>query len=155
MMKRILTLVMSVMVVSVLSVMIVSAGEKAVSGGLLRQGKEAAEDTADETEKGTDDAASAEQIAENLTAHAWEADLEDEHYYIEFGDDKYVRYTITDAQGEWYGQGMASYRVDGNKITIDWEDDPTAEYDEESAASGLVFKNALGMKSFSLVPAAE
>lgn len=149
MMKRILTLVMSVMIVSVLSVMIVSAGEKAVSGGLLRQGKEAT------TQTGADAAVTAEQIKEDLRAHAWEADLEDEHYYIEFGDDKYVRYTITDAQGEWYGQGMASYRVEGNKITIDWEDDPTAEYDEESAASGLVFKNALGMKIFSLVPAAE
>ena len=104
-------------------------------------------------EVGTDIEMTSEQIAADLTSHAWEGSLGDEHYSIVFDSDNYARHTLTDSDGEWQGEGMHSWGLEGNKITLFWEDaDLTAEYSKESGSSPLVFQDDKGNVVLSLSP---
>ena len=104
-------------------------------------------------EVGTDIEMTSEQIAADLTSHAWEGSLGDEHYSIVFDSDNYARHTLTDSNGEWQGGGMHSWGLEGNKITLFWEDaDLTAEYSKESGSSPLVFQDDKGNVVLSLSP---
>ena len=57
------------------------------------------------SEVSTDIEMTSEQIAADLTSHAWEGSLGDEHYSIVFDSDNYARHTLTDSDGEWQGGG--------------------------------------------------
>ena len=104
-------------------------------------------------EVSTDIEMTSEQIAADLTSHAWEGSLGDEHYSIVFDPDNYARHTLTDSNGEWQGGGMHSWGLEGNKITLFWEDtDLTAEYSKESGSSPLVFQDDKGNVVLSLSP---
>ena len=198
--KRILTILLSVMTVSMCTTLFVSCGRKATVAELPQQKAAASEDielpalqlaesiapevdsgidvpsdqTAETTapevdsdidvpsdqtaesvapEVGTDIEMTSEQIAADLTSHAWEGSLGDEHYSIVFDSDNYARHTLTDSNGEWQGGGMHSWGLEGNKITLFWEDaDLTAEYSKESGSSPLVFQDDKGNVVLSLSP---
>ena len=198
--KRILTILLSVMAVSMCTTLFVSCGRKATVAELPQQKAAASEDIelpalqlaesiapevdsgidvpsdqtaetiapkvdsdidvpSDQTaesvapEVGTDIEMTSEQIAADLTSHAWEGSLGDEHYSIVFDSDNYARHTLTDSNGEWQGGGMHSWGLEGNKITLFWEDaDLTAEYSKESGSSPLVFQDDKGNVVLSLSP---
>ena len=198
--KRILTILLSVMTVSMCTTLFVSCGRKATVAELPQQKAAASEDIelpalqlaesiapevdsgidvpsdqtaetiapkvdsdidvpSDQTaesvapEVGTDIEMTSEQIAADLTSHAWEGSLGDEHYSIVFDSDNYARHTLTDSNGEWQGGGMHSWGLEGNKITLFWEDaDLTAEYSKESGSSPLVFQDDKGNVVLSLSP---
>lgn len=198
--KRILTILLSVMTVSMCTTLFVSCGRKAAVAELHRQKAAASEDIelpalqlaesiapevdsgidvpSDQTaetaapeigsnnevpseqtsesiapEVSTDIEMTSEQIAADLTSHAWEGSLGDEHYSIVFDSDNYARHTLTDSNGEWQGAGMHSWGLEGNKITLFWEDaDLTAEYSKESGSSPLVFQDDKGNVVLSLSP---
>ena len=102
-------------------------------------------------EVSTDVELTSEQIAEELMSHVWAGSLGDEHYSIVFDSDNYARHTLTDSNGEWQGGGMHSWGLEGNKITLFWEDaDLTAEYSKESGSSPLVFQDDKGNVVLSL-----
>ena len=104
-------------------------------------------------EVSTDVELTSEQIAEELMSHVWAGSLGDEHYSIVFDSDNYARHTLTDSNGEWQGGGMHSWGLEGNKITLFWEDaDLTAEYSKESGSSPLVFQDDKGNVVLSLSP---
>ena len=104
-------------------------------------------------EVSTDVELTSEQIAEELMSHVWAGSLGDEHYSIVFDSDNYARHTLTDSDGEWQGEGMHSWGLEGNKITLFWEDaDLTAEYSKESGSSPLVFQDDKGNVVLSLSP---
>ena len=104
-------------------------------------------------EVSTDVELTSEQIAEELMSHVWAGSLGDEHYSIVFDSDNYARHTFTDSNGEWQGGGMHSWGLEGNKITLFWEDaDLTAEYSKESGSSPLVFQDDKGNVVLSLSP---
>ena len=152
--KRIITVVLSVMALSVCTGIFVSAGEKAKAFEMNEQKIESIEDvdvvpescsdvevTAEQTAE--DAAMTADQIVEDLTAHVWEGTAGDEHYSIVFesGSDNFARYEITDPEGAFIGGGMSSWELEGNKITMVKDgDDVTAEY----SSSSLVFENEKG-----------
>ena len=198
--KRILTILLSVMTVSMCTTLFVSCGRKATVAELPQQKAAASEDIelpalqlaesiapevdsgidvpsdqtaesiapevgtdvdvpSDQTaesiapEVSTDVELTSEQIAADLTSHAWEGSLGDEHYSIVFDSDNYARHTLTDSNGEWQGGGMHSWGLKGNKITLFWEDaDLTAEYSKESGSSPLVFQDDKGNVVLSLSP---
>ena len=179
--KRILTILLSVMTVSMCTTLFVSCGRKATVAELPQQKAAASEDIelpalqlaesiapevdsgidvpSDQTaesvapEVGTDIEMTSEQIAADLTSHAWEGSLGDEHYSIVFDSDNYARHTLTDSNGEWQGGGMHSWGLEGNKITLFWEDaDLTAEYSKEGGSSPLVFQDDKGNVVLSLSP---
>ena len=147
--KRISTIMLSVMTVSMCTVLLASCGKTTVAS--LSEQKAAAsevvelpalqlvESFAPETdsaievrseqiaesiapEVSTDFELTSEQIAEELMSHAWAGSLGDEHYSIVFDSDNYARHTLTDSDGEWQGGGMHSWGLEGNKITLFWED---------------------------------
>ena len=96
-------------------------------------------------EVSTDVELTSEQIAEDLMSHAWEGSLGDEHYSIFFDSDNYARHTLTDSDGEWQGEGMHSWGLEGNKITLFWEDgELTAEYNKGNGNASLVFQDEHG-----------
>ena len=102
-------------------------------------------------EVSTDVELASAQIAEELMSHVWTGSLGDEHYSIVFDSDNYARHTLTDSDGEWQGEGMHSWGLEGNKITLFWEDaDLTAEYSKESGSSPLVFQDDKGNVVLSL-----
>ena len=104
-------------------------------------------------EVSTDVELTSEQIAEELMSHVWAGSLGDEHYSIVFDSDNYARHTLTDSDGEWQGEGMHSWGLEGNRITLFWEDaDLTAEYSKESGSSPLVFQDDKGNVVLSLSP---
>ena len=171
--KRVLTILLSVMAVSMCTTLFVSCGRKATVAELPQQKAAASEDIelpalqlaesiapevdsgidvpSDQTaesvapEVGTDIEMTSEQIAADLTSHAWEGSLGDEHYSIVFDSDNYARHTLTDSNGEWQGGGMHSWGLEGNKITLFWEDaDLTAEYSKVGGSSPLVFQDDKG-----------
>ena len=179
--KRVLTIILSVMTVSTCTVLFTSCGRKAAVAELPQQKAAASEvvelpalqleesiapkvdsdidvpsdQTAESVapEVGTDIEMTSEQIAADLTSHAWEGSLGDEHYSIVFDSDNYARHTLTDSNGEWQGGGMHSWGLEGNKITLFWEDaDLTAEYSKESGSSPLVFQDDKGNVVLSLSP---
>ena len=93
-------------------------------------------------EVSTDVELTSEQIAEELMSHAWAGSLGDEHYSIVFDSDNYARHTLTDSDGEWQGGGMHSWGLEGNKITLFWEDgELTAEYNKGNGNASLVFQD--------------
>ena len=190
--KRILTILLSVMTVSMCTVLFTSCGRKATAAELPRQKAAAsevvelpalqlAEDIAPEVdsdieaasaqtaesiaaevgsnivvpseqtaesiapEVSTDVELASAQIAEELMSHVWTGSLGDEHYSIVFDSDNYARHTLTDSDGEWQGEGMHSWGLEGNKITLFWEDtDLTAEYSKVGGSSPLVFQDDKG-----------
>ena len=90
-------------------------------------------------EVSTDFELTSEQIAEELMSHAWAGSIGDEHYSIVFDSDNYARHTLTDSDGEWQGEGMHSWGLEGNKITLFWEDgELTAEYSKGNDNASLV-----------------
>ena len=96
-------------------------------------------------EVSTDVELTSEPIAEELMSHVWAGSLGDEHYSIVFDSDNYARHTLTDSDGEWQGEGMHSWGLEGNKITLFWEDtDLTAEYSKVGGSSPLVFQDDKG-----------
>ena len=104
-------------------------------------------------EVSTDVELTSEQIAEELMSHVWAGSLGDEHYSIVFDSDNYARHTLTDSNGEWQGGGMHSWGLEGNKITLFWEDtDLTAEYSKVGGSSPLVFQDDKGNVVLSLSP---
>ena len=104
-------------------------------------------------EVSTDVELTSEQIAEELMSHVWAGSLGDEHYSIVFDSDNYARHTLTDSDGEWQGGGMHSWGLEGNEITLFWEDaDLTAEYSKEGGSSPLVFQDDKGNVVLSLSP---
>ena len=177
--KRVLTIILSVMTVSMCTTLFVSCGRKATVAELPQQKAAAsevvelpalqlAEDIATEVdsdvevtseltaenvapEVSTDVELTSEQIAEELMSHVWEGSLGDEHYSIVFDSDNYARHTLTDSNGEWQGGGMHSWGLEGNKITLFWEDtDLTAEYSKVGGSSPLVFQDDKGNVVLSL-----
>ena len=170
--KRISTIMLSVMTVSMCTVLLASCGKTTVAS--LSEQKAAAsevvelpalqlaEDIATEVnsdievasaqtaesiapEVCTDVELTSEQIAEELMSHVWAGSLGDEHYSIVFDSDNYARHTLTDSDGEWQGEGMHSWGLEGNKITLFWEDtDLTAEYSKVGGSSPLVFQDDKG-----------
>ena len=197
--KRILTITLSVMTVSMCTVLLASCGKTTVAA--LSEQKAAAsevvelpalqlaEDIAPEVDSGidvpsdqtaetaapeigsnnevtsdqtaesiapevsTDVELTSEQIAEELMSHVWAGSLGDEHYSIVFDSDNYARHTLTDSDGEWQGEGMHSWGLEGYKITLFWEDaDLTAEYSKESGSSPLVFQDDHGNVGLTLTP---
>ena len=104
-------------------------------------------------EVSTDVELTSEQIAEELMSHVWEGSLGDEHYSIVFDSDNYARHTLTDSDGEWQGEGMHSWGLEGNKITLFWEDgELTAEYSKENGNALLVFQDDHGNVGLTLAP---
>ena len=179
--KRILTVLLSVTTVSMCTTLFVSCGRKATVAELPQQKAAAsevvelpalplAEDIATEVdsdvevtseltaenvapEVSTDIEMTSEQIAEELMSHVWEGSLGDEHYSIVFGSDNYARHTLTDSDGEWQGEGMHSWGLEGNKITLFWEDgELTAEYSKENGNALLVFQDDHGNVGLTLAP---
>ena len=101
----------------------------------------------------TDVELTSEQIAEELMSHVWEGSLGDEHYSIVFDSDNYARHTLTDSDGEWQGEGMHSWGLEGNKITLFWEDgELTAEYSIGNDNASLVFQDDHGNVGLTLTP---
>ena len=179
--KRVLTIILSVMTVSTCTVLFTSCGRKAAVAELPQQKAAASEDIelpalqlaesiapevdsgidvpSDQTaesvapEVGTDIEMTSEQIAADLTSHAWEGSLGDEHYSIVFDSDNYARHTLTDSDGEWQGEGMHSWGLEGNKITLFWEDgELTAEYNIGNDNASLVFQDDHGNVGLTLTP---
>jgi hypothetical protein len=198
--KRILTILLSVMTVSMCTTLFVSCGRKATVAELPQQKAAASEDIelpalqlaesiapevdsgidvpSDQTaetaapeigsnnevtsyqtaesiapEVSTDVELTSEQIAEELMSHVWEGSLGDEHYSIVFDSDNYARHTLTDSDGEWQGEGMHSWGLEGNKITLFWEDgELTAEYSKENGNALLVFQDDHGNVGLTLAP---
>lgn len=198
--KRILTILLSVMTVSMCTVLFTSCGRKAAVAELPQQKAAAsevvelpalqlAEDIATEvdsdievasaqtaesiaTEVGsdigvpseqtsesiapevsTDVELTSEQIAEELMSHVWAGSLGDEHYSIVFDSDNYARHTLTDSDGEWQGEGMHSWGLEGNRITLFWEDgELTAEYSKGNGNASLVFQDDHGNVGLTLTP---
>ena len=170
--KRISTIMLSVMTVSMCTVLLASCGKTTVAS--LSEQKAAAsevvelpalqlvESFAPETdsaievrseqteesiapEVSTDVELTSEQIAEELMSHVWAGSLGDEHYSIVFDSDNYARHTLTDSDGEWQGEGMHSWGLEGNKITLFWEDgELTAEYSKGNDNASLVFQDDHG-----------
>ena len=104
-------------------------------------------------EVSTDFELTSEQIAEELMSHAWAGSLGDEHYSIVFDSDNYARHTLTDSDGEWQGEGMHSWGLEGNKITLFWEDgELTAEYSKGNSNASLVFQDDHGNVGLTLTP---
>ena len=104
-------------------------------------------------EVSTDVELTSEQIAEELMSHVWEGSLGDEHYSIVFDSDNYARHTLTDSDGEWQGEGMHSWGLEGNKITLFWEDgELTAEYSKGNGNASLVFQDDHGNVGLTLTP---
>ena len=182
--KRILTVLLSVMTVSMCTTLFVSCGRKATVAELPQQKAAAsevvelpalqlAEDIATEVdsdvevtseltaenvapEVSTDIEMTSEQIAEELMSHVWEGSLGDDHYSIVFDSDNYARHTLTDSNGEWQGGGMHSWGLEGNKITLFWEDgELTAEYSKENGNALLVFQDDHGNVGLTLAPTEE
>ena len=101
----------------------------------------------------TDVELTSEQIAEELMSHVWEGSLGDEHYSIVFDSDNYARHTLTDSDGEWQGEGMHSWGLEGNRITLFWEDgELTAEYSIGNDNASLVFQDDHGNVGLTLTP---
>ena len=198
--KRILTILLSVMTVSMCTTLFVSCGRKATVAELPQQKAAASEDIelpalqlaesiapevdsgidvpsdqtaesiapevgtdvdvpSDQTaesiapEVSTDVELTSEQIAEELMSHVWEGSLGDEHYSIVFDSDNCARHTLTDSDGEWQGEGMHSWGLEGNKITLFWEDgELTAEYSKENGNALLVFQDDHGNVGLTLAP---
>ena len=198
--KRILTILLSVMTVSMCTVLFTSCSRKAAVAELPQQKAAASEDielpalqlaesiapevdsgidvpsdqtaetaapeigsnnevTSDQTaesiapEVSTDVELTSEQIAEELMSHVWAGSLGDEHYSIVFDSDNYARHTLTDSNGEWQGGGMHSWGLEGNKITLFWEDgELTAEYSKENGNALLVFQDDHGNVGLTLAP---
>ena len=178
--KRISTIMLSVMTVSMCTVLLASCGKTTVAS--LSEQKAAAsevvelpalqlvESFAPETdsaievrseqiaesiapEVSTDFELTSEQIAEELMSHAWAGSLGDEHYSIVFDSDNYARHTLTDSDGEWQGGGMHSWGLEGNKITLFWEDgELTAEYNKGNGNASLVFQDDHGNVGLTLTP---
>ena len=190
--KRILTILLSVMTVSMCTVLFTSCGRKATAAELPRQKAAAsevvelpalqlAEDIAPEVdsdievaseqtaesiatevnsdigvpseqtaesiapEVSTDVELASEQIAEELMSHVWAGSLGDEHYSIVFDSDNYARHTLTDSHGEWQGEGMHSWGLERDKITLFWEDgELTAAYNKGNDNASLVFQDDHG-----------
>ena len=199
--KRILTILLSVMTVSMCTVLFTSCGRKATAAELPRQKAAAsevvelpalqlAEDIATEVDSDievasaqtaesiatevdsdigvasaqtaesiapevcTDVELTSEQIAEELMSHVWAGSLGDEHYSIVFDSDNYARHTLTDSDGEWQGEGMHSWGLEGNRITLFWEDgELTAEYSIGNDNASLVFQDDHGNVGLTLTPA--
>ena len=104
-------------------------------------------------EVSTDVELTSEQIAEELMSHVWAGSLGDEHYSIVFDSDNYARHTLTDSDGEWQGEGMHSWGLEGNKITLFWEDgELTAEYSIGNDNASLVFQDDHGNVGLTLTP---
>ena len=104
-------------------------------------------------EVSTDFELTSEQIAEELMSHAWAGSLGDEHYSIVFDSDNYARHTLTDSDGEWQGEGMHSWGLEGNRITLFWEDgELTAEYSIGNDNASLVFQDDHGNVGLTLTP---
>ena len=198
--KRILTILLSVMTVSMCTVLFTSCGRKAAVAELPQQKAATSEDielpalqlaesiapevdsgidvpsdqtaetaapeigsnnevTSDQTaesiapEVSTDVELTSEQIAEELMSHVWEGSLGDEHYSIVFDSDNYARHTLTDSDGEWQGEGMHSWGLEGNRITLFWEDgELTAEYSIGNDNASLVFQDDHGNVGLTLTP---
>ena len=198
--KRILTILLSIMTVSMCTTLFVSCGRKATVAELPQQKAAVSEDielpalqlaesiapevdsgidvpsdqTAETTapkvdsdidvpsdqtaesvapEVGTDIEMTSEQIAEELMSHVWAGSLGDEHYSIVFDSDNYARHTLTDSDGEWQGEGMHSWRLEGNRITLFWEDgELTAEYSIGNDNASLVFQDDHGNVGLTLTP---
>ena len=178
--KRILTVLLSVMTVSMCTVLLSSCGKTTVA--TLSEQKAAAsevvelpalklaEDIATEVdsdievasaqtaesiapEVSTDVELTSEQIAEELMSHVWAGSLGDEHYSIVFDSDNYARHTLTDSDGEWQGEGMHSWGLEGNRITLFWEDgELTAEYSIGNDNASLVFQDDHGNVGLTLTP---
>ena len=190
--KRILTILLSVMTVSMCTTLFVSCGRKATVAELPQQKAAASEDIelpalqlaesiapevdsgidvpsdqtaesiapevgtdvdvpSDQTaesiapEVSTDVELTSEQIAEELMSHVWAGSLGDEHYSIVFDSDNYARHTLTDSDGEWQGEGMHSWGLEGHRITLFWEDgELTAEYSIGNDYASLVFQDDRG-----------
>ena len=199
--KRILTILLSVMTVSMCTVLFTSCGRKATAAELPRQKAAAsevvelpalqlAEDIAPEVgsdievaseqtaesiatevnsdigvpseqtaesiapEVSTDVELASERIAEELMSHVWAGSLGDEHYSIVFDSDNYARHTLTDSNGEWQGGGMHSWGLEGNKITLFWEDgELTAAYNKGNDNASLVFQDDHGNEVLTLTEA--
>ena len=198
--KRILTILLSVMTVSMCTTLFVSCGRKATVAELPQQKAATSEDielpalqlaesiapevdsgidvpsdqtaesiapevgtdvdvpsdqTAEnvEPEVSTDVELTSEQIAEELMSHAWAGSLGDDHYSIVFDSDNYARHTLTDSDGEWQGEGMHSWGLEGNRITLFWEDgELTAEYSIGNDNASLVFQDDHGNVGLTLTP---
>ena len=104
-------------------------------------------------EVSTDVELTSEQIAEELMSHVWAGSLGDEHYSIVFDSDNYARHTLTDSDGEWQGEGMHSWGLEGNRITLFWEDgELTAEYSIGNDNASLVFQDDHGNVGLTLTP---
>ena len=105
-------------------------------------------------EVSTDVELTSEQIAEELMSHVWAGSLGDEHYSIVFDSDNYARHTLTDSDGEWQGEGMHSWGLEGNRIILFWEDgELTAEYSIGNDNASLVFQDDHGNVGLTLTPA--
>ena len=105
-------------------------------------------------EVSTDFELTSEQIAEELMSHAWAGSLGDEHYSIVFDSDNYARHTLTDSDGEWQGEGMHSWGLEGDKITLFWEDgELTAAYNKGNDNASLVFQDDHGNVGLTLAKA--
>ena len=178
--KRMLTILLSVMTVSMCTVLLASCGkttvatlseQKAATSEVVELpalqleesiAPEVASDIEDPSEQtaesiapevSTDVELTPEQIAEELMSHVWEGSLGDEHYSIVFDSDNYARHTLTDSDGEWQGGGMHSWGLEGNKITLFWEDgELTAEYSKENGNALLVFQDDHGNVGLTLAP---
>lgn len=178
--KRILTILLSVMTVSMCTVLLASCGKTTVA--TLSEQKAAASEVVElpalqleesiapeidsaieypsaqtaesiAPEVSTDVELTSEQIAEELMSHEWEGSLGDEHYSIVFDSDNYARHTLTDSDGEWQGEGMHSWGLEENKITLFWEDgELTAEYSKENGNALLVFQDNHGNVGLTLAP---
>lgn len=170
--KRLITVLVFIMTVSMCTVLLASCGKTTVE--TLSQQKTDASDvvelpalqpaesiapeagsnievTSGQTEESiapevsTDVEMSSERITEELISHVWEGSLGDEHYTIVFGSDNFARHTLTDSDGEWQGEGMHSWGLKGNEINLFWEDtDLTATYSKESDKGMLVFQDDRG-----------
>ena len=179
--KRLITVLVSVMTVSMCTVLLASCGKTTVET-LSQQKTDASEVvelpalqlaesiapeagsnievTSGQTEESiapevsTDVEFASEQIAEELMSHVWAGSLGDEHYSIVFDSDNYARHTLTDSDGEWQGEGMHSWGLEGNKITLFWEDgELTAEYSKGNSNASLVFQDDHGNVGLTLTKA--
>ena len=159
--KRISTIMLSVMTVSMCTVLLASCGKTTVAS--LSEQKAAASEVVElpalqlaesiAPEVSTDVEFASEQIAEELMSHVWAGSLGDEHYSIVFDSDNYARHTLTDSDGEWQGGGMHSWGLEGNKITLFWEDgELTAEYSKGNDNASLVFQDDHGNVGLTLTP---
>ena len=159
--KRISTIMLSVMTVSMCTVLLASCGKTTVAS--LSEQKAAASEVVElpalqlaesiAPEVSTDVELTSEQIAEELMSHVWAGSLGDEHYSIVFDSDNYARHTLTDSDGEWQGGGMHSWGLEGNKITLFWEDgELTAEYSIGNDNASLVFQDDHGNVGLTLTP---